>query len=304
MVKVEKLRQNRIGQTKGDQMFSVLNYLILSMTLLIVLYPLVFVLIASLSSPETVIRGEVWIWPKGFNLDAYSRVFQNKDIMSGYLNTIMYTIAGTAINLVMTVLAAYPLSRKDLKGRNVIVMFMMFTMFFSGGLIPTYMIIKNMGLINTFWAMVVPNAVSVFNIIIMRTFFQHTIPNEVQEAAVMDGCSNMNILVRIVLPLSMPIIAVMILFYGVGHWNAYFNALIYLSDRDKFPLQLILREILVQNQTQDMMDLNSESASQQALVAASIKYAVIIVTNVPVLLLYPFLQKYFVKGVMVGAIKG
>ncbi|WP_376774424.1 carbohydrate ABC transporter permease [Paenibacillus eucommiae] len=285
-------------------MFSVLNYLILSMTLLIVLYPLVFVLIASLSSPETVIRGEVWIWPKGFNLDAYSRVFQNKDIMSGYLNTIMYTIAGTAINLVMTVLAAYPLSRKDLKGRNVIVMFMMFTMFFSGGLIPTYMIIKNMGLINTFWAMVVPNAVSVFNIIIMRTFFQHTIPNEVQEAAVMDGCSNMNILVRIVLPLSMPIIAVMILFYGVGHWNAYFNALIYLSDRDKFPLQLILREILVQNQTQDMMDLNSESASQQALVAASIKYAVIIVTNVPVLLLYPFLQKYFVKGVMVGAIKG
>ncbi|MBP1991762.1 putative aldouronate transport system permease protein [Paenibacillus eucommiae] len=304
MVKVEKLRQNRIGQTKGDQMFSVLNYLILSMTLLIVLYPLVFVLIASLSSPETVIRGEVWIWPKGFNLDAYSRVFQNKDIMSGYLNTIMYTIAGTAINLVMTVLAAYPLSRKDLKGRNVIVMFMMFTMFFSGGLIPTYMIIKNMGLINTFWAMVIPNAVSVFNIIIMRTFFQHTIPNEVQEAAVMDGCSNMNILVRVVLPLSMPIIAVMILFYGVGHWNAYFNALIYLSDRDKYPLQLILREILVQNQTQDMMDLNSESSSQQALVAASIKYAVIIVTNVPVLLLYPFLQKYFVKGVMVGAIKG
>ncbi|WP_376774425.1 carbohydrate ABC transporter permease [Paenibacillus eucommiae] len=285
-------------------MFSVLNYLILSMTLLIVLYPLVFVLIASLSSPETVIRGEVWIWPKGFNLDAYSRVFQNKDIMSGYLNTIMYTIAGTAINLVMTVLAAYPLSRKDLKGRNVIVMFMMFTMFFSGGLIPTYMIIKNMGLINTFWAMVIPNAVSVFNIIIMRTFFQHTIPNEVQEAAVMDGCSNMNILVRVVLPLSMPIIAVMILFYGVGHWNAYFNALIYLSDRDKYPLQLILREILVQNQTQDMMDLNSESSSQQALVAASIKYAVIIVTNVPVLLLYPFLQKYFVKGVMVGAIKG
>jgi putative aldouronate transport system permease protein len=243
-------------------------------------------------------------WPEGFTLKAYERVFQNVDIMRGYGNTILYTLIGTAINLVMTILAAYPLSRKDLAGRNALMMLFVFTMYFSGGLIPSYLIIKSLGMVNTFWALIIPNAVGVWNIIIMRTFFQHTLPHELHEAAVIDGCSNFQLLMKIVLPLSMPVIAVMVLFYSVGHWNSYFSALIYLSDRDKYPLQLILREILVQNQTQEMMQMSEESATQQALMAASIKYAVVIVANLPVLLLYPFLQKYFVKGMMIGAIKG
>jgi putative aldouronate transport system permease protein len=300
----EHSKRNRIGQSTNDNMFSVLNYSLLFIALVVVLYPLIFVLSASMSSPEAAIKGDIWLLPKDFNLQAYARVFQNQNIMNGYWNTIMYTVAGTALNLVLTVAAAYPLSRKDMKGRNVMMMYLVFTMFFSGGLIPTYLIIKGMGIMNTFWVIILPNAVSVFNIVIMRTFFQSTIPIEVQEASIMDGCSNMSLLLRIVLPLSMPVIAVMILFYSVGHWNAYFNALIYLSDRDKYPLQIILREILIQNEMQEMMELNNETSTQQALLAATIKYAVIIVTNLPVLLLYPFLQRYFVKGVMIGAIKG
>ena len=234
----------------------------------------------------------------------YKRVFANNDIMLGYKNTVFYTLTGIAVNLAMTVAGAYPLSRKDFYGRNFLMLLFTFTMFFSGGLIPTYLVIQRLNLINNFWVMIIPGAVSVYNMIIMRTFFQSTIPGELQEAAFIDGCSNIRILLKIVLPLSMPIIAVMVIFYGVAHWNAFFSALIYISDRTKYPLQLILREILIQNQMQEMMNQDTESLAQQQIMAEGIKYAVVIVASLPVLILYPFLQRYFVKGVMVGAIKG
>ncbi|GIO53006.1 MULTISPECIES: carbohydrate ABC transporter permease [Paenibacillus] len=291
-------------ESKGDRIFNVINYVVLILVTLVVLYPLVFVLSASFSDPQTVLRGEMLLWPKGINLNSYEKIFQNKDIISGFTNTLIYTTLGTAINLVMTILAAYPLSRRDFVGRNGIMALLVFTMFFSGGLIPTYLLIKNLGMLNTLWVMIIPNAVSIWNIIIMRTFFQQSIPHELQEAATIDGCSNIQILTRIILPLSMPIIAVTILFYAVGHWNAFFNALLYLTDKDKFPLQLVLREILIQGQTNDMVKMSTESAIKQQREVEGIKYAVLVVANIPVLVLYPFLQRYFVKGVMIGAIKG
>ncbi|MDR9744375.1 carbohydrate ABC transporter permease [Paenibacillus sp. FSL F4-0087] len=291
-------------ESRGDRIFNVINHFLLITITLIVIYPLVFVLSASFSDPQAVLRGEMFLWPKGINLHSYEKIFQNKDILRGYTNTLIYTSVGTLINLVMTILAAYPLSRKDFIGRNAIMALFVFTMFFSGGLIPTYMLIKNLGMLNTFWVMIIPNAVSIWNIIIMRTFFQQSIPNELHEAATIDGCSNIQTLTRIILPLSMPIIAVTILFYAVGHWNAFFNAMLYLSDKDKFPLQLILREILIQGQTNDMVKMSTESAIKQQREVEGIKYAVLVVANIPVLLLYPFLQRYFVKGVMIGAIKG
>lgn len=291
-------------QSAGDKAFEIINVTLLMLVLLAVLYPLVFVVSASFSNPERVVSGEVWLLPKELSFEGYKRVFQNQDILTGYTNTILYTLAGTAVNLIMTIAAAYPMSRKDFKGRNVIMLIMVFTMFFNGGLIPTYLLIKNLHMLNTFWVMIIPGAVAVWNIIIMRTFFQQSIPGEIQEAAFIDGCSNTQILLRIVLPLSVPILAVMLLFYGVAHWNSFFGALIYLTDRSKYPLQLILREILIQNQMNDMTNLTDESYIRQVLNAESIKYAVIIIANLPMLLLYPMLQRYFVKGMLVGAIKG
>lgn len=203
----------------------------------------------------------------------------------------------------MTICAAYPLSRRHLKGKGFIMAFMVFTMFFSGGLIPTYLLIRDLGMINTFWVMIIPNAVAVWNIIIMRTFFQ-SIPYELEESAMIDGAGNFRILWSIVLPLSLPVMAVMVLFYAVGHWNSYFQALIYLQDQDKFPLQLILRQILIQGQADDMIKATSESFLAQKLSVEGLKYAVLIVANLPMLMLYPFLQRYFVKGVMIGSLKG
>lgn len=291
-------------ESRGDRIFSMINYFILILVTIVVMYPLLFVLSASFSDPQAVLRGEMLLWPKGVNFNSYLKIFQNKDIINGFTNTLIYTTLGTFINLVMTILAAYPLSRKDFVGRNAIMALLVFTMFFSGGLIPTYLLIKNLGMLNTLWVMIIPNAVSIWNIIIMRTFFQQSIPGELQEAATIDGCSNIKILTRMILPLSMPIIAVTILFYAVGHWNAFFNALLYLSDKEKFPLQLILREILIQGQTSDMVKMSTESAIKQQREVEGIKYAVLVVANIPVLVLYPFLQRYFVKGVMIGAIKG
>lgn len=291
-------------QSKSEKWFDRGVHIILILICVAVLYPLVFVLMASISSPDAVMRGEVWLWPKELTLVGYSKIFQNNEILVGYGNTIVYTVVGTAINLVMSIAAAYPLSRKDFYGRNVIAALMVFTMFFSGGMVPTYLLVKNLGMLNSMWALLIPGAVSVYNVLIMRTFFQTGIPYEVQEAASIDGSSNMSTLIRIVLPLSMPIIAVMILFYSVGHWNAYFSALIYLTDRDKYPLQLFLREILIQGQMQEMLGIGDDTQSRIVMEGEAIKYAAVIVANLPVLCLYPFLQKYFVKGVMIGAVKG
>lgn len=291
-------------ETRSERITGIGIYVLLGVVTLIVLYPLFFVLIASVSNPGSVIRGEVWLWPKGFSLVGYERLFGNKELLRGFMNTVMYTVVGTALNVVMTVAGAYPLSRADFKGRHFFTFLIVFTMFFGGGMIPTYLLIKSLGLLNTFWAMIIPSAVSVWNILIMRTFFQSSIPKEVQEAAFMDGCSNIKILLKVVLPLSGPVLAVMVLFYAVGHWNAYFSALLYLSDRDLYPMQLFLREILVQNQMQEMVDISDDTLARSLMDAEAIKYAAVIVTNLPMLILYPFLQKYFVKGVMVGAIKG
>ena len=290
-------------ETKTDRTFTIFNYVFLTIVALLVIYPLVFVVSASLSNPQYVVSGEMWLWPKEFTLEAYEKVFKNKDIINGFVNTLKYTVFGTILNVIMTILAAYPLSRRDLKGRGAIMAFIIFTIFFSGGLVPTYLLIRDLGMLDTFWVMIIPNAVAVWNIIIMRTFFQ-AIPQELEESAKMDGSGNFRILWSIVLPLSFPVIAVMVLFYSVGHWNSYFQALIYLQDENKFPLQLILRQILIQGQTDDMIQATSESFLAQQLSVEGLKYAVLIVANLPMLMLYPFLQRYFVKGVMIGSLKG
>lgn len=288
---------------KDERLFQAVIYGISFLILLIVLYPLVFVLSASFSNPNLVIEGQVWLLPKGFNLNAYRQVFMDQMILTGYKNTILYTVVGTVVNLFLTVLLAFPLSRKDLPGRNWVMFFVTFTMFFHGGLIPTYILIKNLKLIDSFWVMVFPTAISTYNMIVMRTYFQNSIPFELMESAFIDGCNNFRLLWSIVLPLSKPILAVIGLFYAVGHWNAFFNAMIYFNDERKYPLQLILRNILLQNQFEEM-GTDVFDLQDRVLLAESIKYAVIVVSSLPVLLLYPFIQRYFVKGVMIGALKG
>ncbi|AEE97140.1 MAG: putative aldouronate transport system permease protein [Clostridiales bacterium] len=295
---------NRLIESRSDKAFDIVNGFLLVLITVIVLYPLIYVVSASFSDPMKVLNGEIILLPKGINLDAYKKVFADNEIISGYWNTILYTLVGTAVNVILSIITAYPLSRKDLRGGNIFMGLFTFTMFFSGGLVPTYLIIRDLGLIDNFWVMVLPGAISIYNVIIMRTYFQSSIPFELQESAMLDGCSNWRILWSIILPLSMPIIAVMVLFYGVGHWNSYFDALIYLRDQAKYPLQLVLRKILVQNQMQQLMNSASESIAQQQVLAEGIKYATIVVASVPVLIIYPFLQRYFVKGVMIGAIKG
>ncbi|MDD7413083.1 MAG: carbohydrate ABC transporter permease [Eubacteriales bacterium] len=291
-------------QSRGDKIFNVINGLLIAVVLIMIIYPLWFVIIASVSDPAKVLGGQVILMPRKFTLEGYRMVFRDPMIMTGYRNTLFYTVTGTAINLVMTILAAYPLSRKDWVGRGFFMGVLMFTMFFSGGIIPTYLMMNSLGMINTVWAMILPGAVSVYNTIIMRTFFVNSIPPELQEAAQVDGCSNTRLLLQIVLPLSKQILAVMVLFYGVAHWNAFFNALIYLTESKRYPLQLVLRSILIQNTaSQDMLG-DLDTMGSRVMMAETIKYALIIVSTLPMMILYPFLQRFFEKGVMVGAVKG
>lgn len=292
-----------IKESTTDKTFGVVVYLVLALVTVIVLYPLIDILSASISNPAAVARGKVWLMPIDINFKAYLSIFHNNEIIIGYKNTLFYTTVGTLINIVMTVMIAYPLSRKDFYGRNVITFFIVFTMFFSGGMIPTYLVVKELGMLNTFWAVTVPGAVSVYNVIVMRTFFQN-IPDDLRESAELDGCSSWQYLIHILLPLSKPIIAVMVLFYAVGHWNNFFDALIYLTDRNKYPLQLFLREMLIQGNMSDMNTISDSSISNFMLQVEGLKYAAVVVANLPMLILYPFLQKYFVKGVLVGSLKG
>lgn len=286
-------------------MYYLLCDALLLLALLGVLYPLIYVFAASFSSPQAVMSGRVRLWPVEPSVEGYKAVFRHSLIMTGYANTIFYTVAGTAVNVVMTVMAAYPLSRPNLQGRNLIMFLFSFTMLFSGGLIPTYILVRNLGMLDSRLAMILPQAIGVWNLIIARTFFQQTIPNELHEAAVMDGCSDVRFLISVVLPLSKAIIAVLILFYGVFHWNAFFDAFIFLSDQKKFPLQLVLREILILNEIiGQMMDIDPELAEKLRGLANLLKYSLIVVASLPVWLVYPFVQKQFVKGVMIGSIKG
>lgn len=284
------------------RVFDIVVNVLALLIMLVVLYPLIFVVSASFSDPAKVLGGEVWLLPKGFTLAAYENILHNGKIWTGYRNTIFYAVAGTLINMIMTVLAAYPLSRPDLPGRGFLMLIITLTMFFSGGLIPTYMLVKNLHMVDTVWALIVPGAIATYNLIVMRTYFQTSIPWELQEAAHMDGCTNWRLLWNIILPLSKPILAVMVLFYAVGHWNSFFNALIYIRREALYPLQLVLREILMISQS-DAVDA-SVGIEDKILLAESIKYAVIIVSSLPVLVMYPFVQRHFVKGVMIGSIKG
>lgn len=291
--------------SRGDRVFEVLNAVFLGLIVLLVLYPLIYVVSASFSDAVKVTAGEMLLFPVSPTLDNYMQVFKNEGIMTGYRNSLSIVFLGTAINLVMTTLAAYPLSKKDLWGRNFVMKLITLTMFFSGGLIPHYLLItKSLRLQNTWWSLILPGAISAYNMIIMRTFFSTSIPYELQEAAEIDGCSPLGVLLRIMLPLSLPIIAVLGLYYGVWHWNSYFAALLYINKESLQPLQLFLRKVLIINSSQTMMDMASDEAARQAMRAEVIKYAVIVVSSVPMLLLYPFVQRFFVKGVMIGSVKG
>ncbi|WZL79059.1 carbohydrate ABC transporter permease [Eubacteriales bacterium mix99] len=290
--------------SRNDLIFNMVNGTILSMILLIVLFPLIYTLSASFSDPKMVTAGKLYFLPVGFNLDSYREVFKNQDIMIGYRNTLIITLTGTLLNMILTVCGAYPLSRKDFYGRNVLMKLFSFTMFFGGGIIPLFLVVQSLGLLNSWASLILPSAVSTYNLIIMRTYFENSVPYELQEAAYMDGCSNTGILFKVVLPLSGPVLAVLSLYYAVGYWNSYFSAMMYINDRSKYPLQLFLREVLVMNQAQNMMDSSAEEMARQAMRAETIKYSVIVVSSVPMLILYPFVQKFFVKGVMIGALKG
>ena len=285
-------------------MFYTISGIFLALLLLLVAYPLIYVLSASFSSGNAVSAGRVVLWPVDFSLEGYKAVFNKSDIWPAYLNTILYTVVGTFINVAMVMIAAYPLSRSDLKGRNVVMVLFTFTMFFGGGMIPFYILLTQLHMIDTFWVMVVPGALSVYNMIIARTFIQSSIPGELFEAASIDGCSDTRYFFEILLPLSKAIIAVLALFSAVGHWNSYFNAMMYLNTRSKMPLQIVLREILIMNQNDYSTVGDPELILKMGNLGDVLKYALIVVSTVPILCVYPFVQKYFVKGVMIGSIKG
>ena len=296
-----------IKETRRDRIFNGINLIIVTVCLLLVLYPLYFVVICSFSNPNSVAAGEVWLYPKDITLDAYKTVFENKDILIGYRNTIFYTIVGTLFNLALTLPAAYGLSKKNFMGRNVIMFFIVLTMYFSGGMIPTYLTVRGLGLLNTWWALIIPAGCSTYNLIVARTFFANGVPSEIEEAAIIDGCSTFRVFFQIVLPLSKALIGVLTLYYGVTHWNEYFRALIYLSSaREKVPLAQVLREILILNTMKATAgsSVDEEMALYYANLANLLKYALIIVSAAPLLVVYPFLQKYFDKGVMIGSLKG
>jgi putative aldouronate transport system permease protein len=296
-------RPTRIRDSFGDRVFMFFVYLFLVVVLLIVLYPMVYIVSASFSSPLAVTAGKVWLYPVDVSLRGYEVTFQNPQIVTGYLNSLFYTVAGTFISVVLTVFVAYPLSRRDLYGSNVLMLLITFTLIFSGGLIPTYLVVRQLGIIDTRWALLIPQAVAAFQVIVARTFFRSAIPDELVEAAELDGCNDLQFLRWVVLPLSKPIIAVLALMYAVSQWNGYFDALIYLKSSDLQPLQLVLRNILILNTTSSG-SMDAAAMAQRRQLADLLKYCLVVVGSVPVLLIYPFVQRYFVKGVLIGSVKG
>ena len=293
-----------VKEPKQDKAFNVVNYFVLSIFLLVVLYPLVFIISASISSPIAVSSGEVWLWPVDITWNGYQAVFEYRTIVSGFLNSLFYAGVGTLVNVSMTLLAAYPLARRNLYGRNVLMFFFAFTLLFGGGLIPTYLVVKDLGLLDTRWALILPTAMGVWNMIITRTFYQVTIPDELHEAARIDGCDDFNFFWRVVVPLSKPIIAVNALLYAVAHWNQFFNALIYLTDQALFPLQLVLREIVIQNRIDPGAMVDASELARRQELRDLLKYCLIVIALIPPLIAYPFVQKHFVKGIMIGSLKG
>lgn len=307
MARTQKLIKSRKPQSFGDKVFDICIIIVLSIIAAIVVYPMIYVLSCSISDPDLTRAGEVWLLPKGITFKGYIEIFSSSKLIIGYRNTIIYTVVGTTMSVVATVMAGYALSRKDLFGRKFINWFIAIPMWFSGGLIPTYLVMHKIGLVNNPVIIVLIGLVSSYNIIICRTFFS-TLPYELQEAAMIDGASDFQILRNIVLPVAMPIIAVLSLYYAVGLWNSYFTPMIYLNEQNYQPLQVFLREILLLNQGLNIDDtknaMNLDQLIEQQRMAQTMKYALIVVATVPLLIVYPLLQKYFEKGVMVGSIKG
>ena len=298
-----KLKGTAVRKTRFDRIFDAIIYTILGLLTASYLYILIFTVSASFSDPNAVYSGRVILWPVDFTLQGYERVFQEKMLWIGYRNSILYMVVGTLISTMLTITGAYALSRKDLPGRNIITGLLVFTMFFSGGIIPLYLIVRSLKLLDTMWALILPGAISMSNLIIARTFFANSIPTGLLDAARIDGCNNIRFFFRIALPLSKPIIAVIALYYAIGLWNDYFNAMIYIKTRVNYPLQLFLREILISSQTSSAMTGDVLEQELLAQLQEIIKYTLIVVGSVPLLVIYPFLQKYFVQGVMIGSLK-
>lgn len=290
----------RLKETKRDSVFLGVLFTVSMLILLIEIYPLIYVVSASFSSSDAISLGKVYLWPVEFNLRGYEMLARNSDILLGFKNSGIYLVIGTTINMVLTVLLAYPLSRSELPGRNIIMIFVVLTMYIQGGLIPTYLVVNKMNMVDKVWGLVLPNAIITTNMIIMRTYFQTSIPDSLREAAFLDGCSYIRFLWNVVLPLSMPILAVIGLYYAVGHWNNYFDALIYLRSSEKQSLQLVLRNILLANQ----VNAGDGSYAESSKLGVTIKYSVIVFSCIPMMIAYPFVQRFFVKGVMIGALKG
>lgn len=302
------MKTKPVKRCREDVIFDTVIFIILTLILFIVAYPLYWVIISSFSDPTAVSAGKVLLRPMGFTLKGYAEVFKNSQVMRGFFNSIVITFVGVCVNLAVTLPTAYALSRDNFSGKKPITVFYMITMFFGGGMIPTYLVVKNMQLLNTIWALVLPGCLSVYNMIVARTFFKSNISEELYEAGEIDGCTQSRFFFQIALPLSKAIIAIMVLYYGVGHWNSYFSALLYISDQDKYPLQLVLRNILITNQTALSQTATTAAAraalqEQQQLIDV-MKYSLIIISSVPVLIMYPLVQKHFVKGVMIGSVKG
>ena len=306
----EKISWKEKSKVQGDFRFDVINMIALTILMLIFFYPMYLCLISAISSPEEVFAGRVLLIPKGFNAEGFQRVLQNDSLWRGYLNSICYTILGTAINLALTMTGAFVLSRKTFALRGVLNWMVLITMFFGGGMIPTYLLVKNLGMLNTVWALVLPGAISTWNLIITRTFISSSIPDELQEAAQIDGCNNARFFVSIVLPNSSTIIAVIGLFYAVDHWLSYWNAMLYITKSEMYPLQLVLRDILLKAEValqnaQSGTDLDGGASIVELLrISESVKYIVVIAGTLPLLIVFPFVEKYFVKGVMIGSVKG
>lgn len=296
------MKKRRLTQ---DKVVYGINYMLLFLLLLIVLYPLIYIVSCSFSSGDALMSGKVRLLPVDFTLDSYEAVFKYNSIWTGYRNSIIYTIVGTAISIVLTLLAAYPLSRDDFQGKRFFTALFLFTMLFSGGLIPTYLLIKNLGLTDTIWAVVLPTSISAYNMIVARTFFVQSIPKELLEAAEIDGCSDFHFFLKIVLPLSAPIVAVLCLWVAVSLWNGYFNPMLYINSESKYPLQLVLRRILLLSQVNfNTSNVDPEKIAKNRYLSEMLKYGTIIISSLPLMIIYPFMQKYFVKGVMVGSVKG
>ena len=305
---VAGLRRTMRGEGAGDRAFDVINTLLLFTVGLLIVVPVLNVVASSFSSSGHILAGDVTVYPRGFTLLSYERIFRYKLVLSGFLNSLFYVTAGTSLNLVLTVFLAYPLSRKDLRGLAIIGIFVLIPLFFRGGIVPTFLVVNSLGLVNTRWAVILPAGLSIWNTIVARTYFAN-LPRELTEASEIDGCSDVRFLASVVLPLSRPILAVLVLWYAIEHWNTYFNALLYLFDESKFPLQLVLARILIINESiiaQAMAggDIDIRTLMESTEILQTLKFALIVVASVPMMILYPFIQKHFAKGVMIGSIKG